>query len=198
MPLLRARPLGAVPAGTVNIGRSILMVLTGCLGGAYYADAIDTSVCGDAYTPAAPTVQPVVVKLSRELGFDKVGLQAVHASLAVPGTVDVRASGDGGVVSLTFASRVAFGGIEPRPADTRFSPTELGATRRDFGLQAADDSGVIFQEAWTDVFARSGIEGLEGLRTYTAILVGPNPLLLKEGWWNPSAFALVDNDPTRD
>jgi hypothetical protein len=35
-------------------------------------------------------------------------------------------------------------------------------------------------------------------RTYTAIFLGPDPLLIKEGWWNGSAFALVDNDPTRD
>jgi hypothetical protein len=197
-PALRARPLGAIPPGTVNIGRSILMVLTGCMGGAAYRDTIETSVCGDAYTPSMPTLQPVVVKLSREIGFDKVGLQAVPASRAIAGTIDVRASGDEGVVSLTFASSVGFGGIEPRPADVRFSANELGVARNDFGLQAVDDSGVIFQESWADIRRAAGIDEIVAARTYTAVLLGPDPLLLKEGWWNPSAFTLVDNDPTRE
>lgn len=197
-PVLRARALGAIPPGTVNIGRSILMVLSGCMGGAAYRDDIDTAVCGEGYTPSTPTLQPVVVKLSRDIGFDKVGLQAVHASLAVAGTIDVRASGDGGIISLTFASSVGFGGIEPRPADVRFSPTELGLAQNDFGLQAVDDSGVILQQAWSDIRQASGLEDIVAARAYTAILVGPDPLLLKEGWWNAPAFALVDNDPTRE
>lgn len=197
-PALRARALGAIPPGTVNIGRSILLVLTGCMGGAAYNDAVETSVCGGAYTPSTPTLQPVVVKLSRNLGFDKVGLQAVPASQAIAGTIDVRASGEEGIISLTFASGVGFGGIEPRPADVRFSANELGVARSDFGLQAVDNSGVIFQESWADIRSASGIEEILPARTYTAVLLGPDPLLRKDGWWNPSAFALVDNDPTRD
>jgi hypothetical protein len=198
LPTLRARPLAAIPAGTVNIGRSILMVLTGCMGGAAFEDSVDTSACGDAYTPSTPTLQPLVVKLSRTPGFDKVGLQAVQAAPAVDGTVDVRASGESGVVSLTFASSVSFGAIEPRPADVRFSPDELGVSRNDFGLQAVGDSGVLFQEAWPDIREASGLGEIEAHRNYTAVLLGPDPLLLKQGWWNGSAFSLVENDPTRE
>ena len=198
MPTLRARPLAAIPAGTVNIGRSILMVLTGCMGGAAFKDALDTSACGDAYTEATPTLQPLVVKLSRTPGFDKVGLQAVQAAPAISGTVDVRASGESGVVSLTFASSVGFGSIEPRPADVRFSAVELGVTRSDFGLQAVGDSGVLFQQAWPDIREASRLGEIEANRNYTAVLLGPNPLLLKQGWWNGSAFSLVENDPTRE
>ena len=197
LPALRARALAALPAGTVNIGRSILMVLTGCIGGAAYTDHVDTSACGDSYTPASPTLQPIIVKLSRDLRFDKVGLQAVHASLP-SGSLDIRASGDKGAVSLVFASSVSYGSIEPRPADTRFTPAELGVARSNYGLQAVDENGAVaFQEAWSDVLAVSGIESIEPARTYTAVFLGPAPLLIKKGWWNTPAFALVDNDPTR-
>jgi hypothetical protein len=197
MPLLRARSLAALPAGTVNIGRSILMVLTGCMGGAAYTDHIETSACGDAYSPRSPTLQPIIVKLSRDLRFDKVGLQAVHASLP-SGSLDIRASGDKGAVSLVFASGVSYGSIEPRPADTRFTPVELGVARSNYGLQAVDENGAVaFQEAWSDVLAASGIESIEAARTYTAVFLGPAPLLIKKGWWNASAFSLVENDPTR-
>jgi hypothetical protein len=198
MPVLRARALPALPAGTVNIGRSILMVLSGCLGGAAYADQIDTSACGADYTPDRPTVEPIVVKLSRDIRFDKVGLQGLQASQPTS-NVDIRVSGDKGAVALVFASGVGYGSIAPRPADTRFTPVELGLGQSNYGLQAVGDGGgVLFQEAWSDIFTASGIPTPVSARSYTAILLGPDPLLLKQGWWNASAFALVDNDPTRE
>jgi hypothetical protein len=197
MPRLRARPLAALPAGSLDIGRSILMVLTGCVGGAAYTDHVETAACGPGYSPETPTLQPIVVKLSRDLRFDKVGLQAVHASQAT-GSLDVRASGDSGAVSLVFASSVSYGSIEPRPADTRFTPFELGVTSFNYGLQVVDERGAVaYQAAWSDILASSGIAEIVAARTYTAVFLGPDPLLLKEGWWNRSAFALVDNDPTR-
>ena len=197
-PTLRARPLAALPAGTVNIGRSILMVLTGCVGGAAYTDHIETSVCGSDYTPDTPTLQPVVVKLSRAIGYDKVGLQAVHASPATS-SLDVRVSGDSGTISLVFATDVSFGGIAPRPAALRFAPAELGIEELNYGLQAVDEGGgVAYQEAWSDIFTASSLPIPVAGRTYTAIFLGPDPLLIKEGWWNTSAFSLVDNDPTRE
>jgi len=197
-PTLRARPLAALPAGTVNIGRSILLVLTGCSGGAAYTDTLDKSVCGASYTPATPTLQPIVVTLSRALGIGMVGLQAVHGSPATA-SLDVRASGNSGEVSLVFASSIRFGSIEPRPADTRFTPFDLGVDKSNFGLQAIDEAGgVAFQEAWSDILAASGLSALLAARTYTAVFLGPDPHLIKEGWWNEPAFALIDNDPTRE
>ena len=197
-PTLRARPLAALPAGTVNIGRSILMVLTGCIGGAAYTDRIDTAVCGKGYTPETPTLQPIVVKLSRAVSYDKVGLQAVHASPATA-SLDIRASGDEGTVSLVFATDVTFGAIEPRPAALRFTPVELGVDQFNFGLQAVDEGGgVAYQEAWSDILKVSALPTPVAGRSYTAVFLGPDPLLIKEGWWNTSAFSLVDNDPTRE
>jgi hypothetical protein len=122
----------------------------------------------------------------------------VHASPPT-GALDLRASGDSGAVSLVFASSVSFGSIEPRPADTRFTPTELGFENSNFGLQAVDGTGaVVYQQAWSDILAASRLATPVAARTYAAIFLGPDPLLLKEGWWNKSAFALIDNDPTRE
>jgi hypothetical protein len=197
MPTLRARSLGAIPAGSLNIGRSILMVMTGCLGGAYYHDKLETSACGDDYAPRAPNLRPIVVTLSRAIAFGMVGLQGVHASPAT-GKVDVRVSGDQGMSTLVFASGIGFGKIAPRPADTRFSPEQLGVDQPNYGLQIVGDSGsVLYQAAWSDIYASSGIQTLVPARAYTAIVLGPDPLLEKRGFWNESKFALVDNDPTR-
>ncbi|HYQ17624.1 MAG TPA: hypothetical protein VEQ58_17745, partial [Polyangiaceae bacterium] len=194
-PTLRARALSALPAGTVDIGRSILMVLTGCIGGAAYGDAVDIEACGDDYTPATPTAQPIVVKLSREHNALTVGLQAVHASLPTL-AVDVRESD--GETSLVFASLIELGAIEPRPADLRFTPDDLGVSARNHALQAVDGQGMVaLNEVWSDIFDASSIDPLLADRTYTAVLLGANPRLTKRGFWNSAAFAIVDNDPTR-
>jgi hypothetical protein len=199
LPKLRARPVAALPAGTVDIGRSVLLVLSGCMGGAAYAlsDTLGPAVCGAGYAPDQPTLSPLVVKLSRARRSDTVGLQALHASAAT-GSLDVRASGDGGRVALVFASSLSFGSIEPRPSDTRFSVSELGIDSGDYGLQVVDTSGAVaFEETWNDVLTASGLPTVTFDRSYTVVFLGPDPSLKKRGFWNPSAFSLVDNDPTR-
>ena len=197
MPTLRARPLAALPPGTVNVGRSLLLVMSGCLGGAYYRDKLDTSACGSDYAPDAPNLSPIVVTLSRALGFDKVGLQGLNASPA-SGVIDLRVSGNRGATSLVFATKLAFGTIGPRPADTRFAPADLGVDSSGYGLQTLDENAnVLEQISWLDLYASSGISTLTAAHTYTAIALGPDPLLVKKSWWNKAAFALVDNDPTR-
>lgn len=213
-PALRVRPVAALPAGTVDVGRSILMVLAGCLGGPTYVDAgpdvapddvpsppvglpTQRQACGADYAPESPTLQPIVVKLSRETHFDAIGLQGVHASLATE-SLDVRAASNDGTVALVFASALAFGAIEPRPADTRFTPEQLGVDQGDFGLQVVGENGSpAFGETWSRLFTTSGLDAMLADRTYTAIFVGASPFLRKKGWWNRPAFALVDNDPTR-
>ena len=196
IPRLRARPLAVLPAGTLDIGRSILLVLSGCMGGAAYADPLESAVCGDDYTPSTPTLQPLVVKLSRAVAFDKVGLQAVQGSISTS-TITARVSGDREAVTLVFASSVRYGEIEPRPADTRFSPLELGVRETSYGVQALANAEVVHQAAWSELTLAAGIDEILPGRSYTTVLLGPAPILLKKGWWNEHAFALVDNDPTR-
>jgi len=197
-PKYRARAVAALPPGTLNIGRSVLLVLTGCMGGAAYGGKSATQACGAAYTRRSPTLAPVIVKLSRKVGFDKVGLQGVHAAPALAGSVDIAAAGGDGSAALLFASGVTYGAIAPRPADVRFSGEELGVTARDRELQVIADGGVVYQQAWPDIREASGLTEIRPTRSYTAILLGPDPRLSASGFWNKSAFALVDNDPTRD
>jgi hypothetical protein len=110
----------------------------------------------------------------------------------------VRSSGPAGSLALTFASSLAFGAVEPRPADVRFSASALGITARDHGLQAIGDGGVLFQDSWQNLRTASGLVEIVESRTYSAVFVGSSPLLVKKGWWNPATFVLVDNDPTRE
>jgi hypothetical protein len=53
------------------------------------------------------------------------------------------------------------------------------------------------QAAWSNLLESSGLTKLSAARTYTAVLVGAAPRLFPDDRWNQPAFALVDNDPTR-
>jgi hypothetical protein len=59
-----------------------------------------------------------------------------------------------------------------------------------------EDGAVLFGAAWPDIFESSGIEKLVPGRNYTAVVIGPNPLLIKRGFWNQPGFAIVASDPT--
>ncbi len=196
LPELRARALPLLPAGTFAQGRSVLLVLSGCLGGAAFSDPLETAVCGEEYTPKASTLRPVVVKLSRQSRFDKVGLQGVQGSLAA-GALDLRIAGGASRLPLAFASDLTFGGIEPRPADVRFGSDELGFSARAHGVQAVAEADVLFKEDWASLGERAGVSALENGRNYSLALVGPSPRVLKPGFWNAPLFVLIDNDPTR-
>ena len=197
LPKLRARAMPALPAGSFAVGRSVLLVLSGCIGGAAFTDSLETSVCGEAYSAKTPTLQPVVVKLSRESRFDKVGLQAVQGSLAA-GVEEMRAASDVGSLALTFASKLTFGAIQPRPADVRFGSAELGVGVPGHGVQAIGEGVVLYQEGWASLRDRAGISEVVNGRSYSLVLVGPSPQVAKPGFWSSPSLVLVDNDPTRE
>jgi hypothetical protein len=56
----------------------------------------------------------------------------------------------------------------------------------------------VYSERWTVVKKRAGIDDLEDGRGYTLVVIGPSYTIEGTGWWNPPAFALVDNDPGGD
>ena len=85
---LRLGRLPAIPGGTLNAGRSILYVATGCIGGATYDAAKSDEYCGAGYNEQQPTLSGVLVSLSRRVQYGETGMQFVHASLATP-PVDV-------------------------------------------------------------------------------------------------------------
>lgn len=195
-PALRARALPQFSPGTFAIGRSVLMVLSGCLGGPAFRDDLEALACGARYADSLSTAGAVVVKLSRDVSFPGVALQAVQASLGTE-LVDIRVAGGEGDVSIAFANELTYGAIAPRPPEQRFGPAELGTMSGRHGVQALRDGVVHLQESWSTLFDRSGIEELESGRGYSLVLVGPSSDTRKLGFWQRPAFALVVNDPTR-
>jgi hypothetical protein len=189
---LRLRGLPAIPAGTLSAGRSMLLVATGCLGGATYRAAHEQEYCGAGYTEQAPTVSAVLVSLSRRLDFAHVGLQFVHASLATsPLSVSSHPpfpSQDSGPL---LASNVSLGQTAPHSALLTDTASDLGSARL-YRVQVTPQDSPPASFDWVDVLTGAGLSTLENGRGYTLVLVGPRadhdaatPL------WNPSRVTLL-------
>lgn len=79
-PPVVAAELGLIPQAVLAADRSLLLVTTGCMGGAGHDNASATSGCGMGYTSQTPTTGVVLVAMSRITDAKHVSLQAVNAS----------------------------------------------------------------------------------------------------------------------
>jgi hypothetical protein len=196
MSALRVRGLPAIPAGTLNGGRSYLLVANGCLGGAGYDSPLAESYCGDGYTEHAPTVSEIFVALSRATASGFVGMQFVHASLATgPISVTSHSAPTTANMPITIVSQEVEGELLPRPASLTHTAVEYGSGA-DFVLSVASQSATLDTEAWTDVLARGGVSALEDGSTYALVLLGSRAdLRAPTPFWNLSAITVVPADP---
>lgn len=110
---LRITALPLLPASAFASGKSVLLVTAGCVGA--LEGTSGKVACGEGYAPRTPTATLVAVGMDQDSTFDRVGLQAVHASLAMP-QVDVRiAPGNDSNATQLLAPLLSFGGIGPNP-----------------------------------------------------------------------------------
>lgn len=192
-PALQARPLALLPAGTLSLGHSSLLVVSGCLGAAERYGSRASMICGQPFAGQSASSWPVLVGMSRTREFGRVGLQVVHAARAGE-AVQIGASDEAGT-SLSLTTKLGFGQIGPdRP--------RLAGTREDYLLQTptlevyADSSReLLFKTSFEHVLARGGLDDLENGTNYTLILIGPSPSYREEGPWNPPALTIVQSDP---
>jgi hypothetical protein len=193
---LRARGLPAIPAGTLNGGRSYLLVANGCLGGSGFSAANAEAFCGMGYTERLPTISATFVALSRASSVDHLGLQVVHASLAT-GTMSVDSSG--GVSSssnpIAIVTNEVEGGLAPRPAYIAHTAFDYGIARG-YGLEVVAQSATLLTESWADVLQTGGVSALEDGSNYALVLIGPRAdLQAGPAFWNLPAITVVPADP---
>ena len=192
LPPLLAAPLVRIPAGTFFGGRSALLVGKGCFAGR--TDPEITSVCGDGYSPAAPTLEPVIVALSRSVEFDRVGVQVVHATTdagsfdvvlrLVDGTTRAVAAnlGPGTVAPASNPAFVADSRqLEPATATVEVLAPVTGAVLQNIALDRVQELG--------------GLAEWQNARGYALVVIGPTPALRAEGFWNQPAVTVVPAQP---
>ena len=193
---LRLGNLPAIPPATLNAGRSILYVATGCVGGTTYNAAKSEEYCGAGYTEQQPTLSGVLVSLSRRVQFGETGMQFVHASLATP-PADVSShppfpSTDSGI---QIATAVLEGQASPHSALLTHSALEYGSALS-YSVQISAQNTAVSSEPWLDVLARGGLKALEDSSTYALVLMGPRVDHAKPTpLWNPSALTVIPVDP---
>jgi len=194
-PHLRVARLPELAPGAMTAGYSLLYAAVGCLGGAGFTHPDETEICGDGYAPNRSTVSAELVVVSRTVKADVVALQALHASRAF-GEASVWVAPREGAVEpmIPIGDTITEGALRPREPRIDLLPSMIGVGISGWRIQARVGGSPVFAETWPVVLERSGIAELELGHGYTLILVGPSSDF-GDGWWNPPAVAIVDNDP---
>ncbi len=195
-PRLRARALPALPAGTLNGGRSYLMVANGCLGGSGFGAPNAEKYCGAGYAERTPTVSAVFAALSRVTAPSRAGMQALHASLATSAVSIVSRSPPPTLEgSVQIVSNLVAGELGPRPANVTSAAAAFGSTEG-YLLDVDGQVDTLFSQTWSDTLKLGGVAALVDSSNYTLVLIGPE-VDAKGGasYWNAPALTIVPSDP---
>lgn len=196
-PDLRVARLPTVPAGTLSVGRSALFVADGCIGGAAFQSRLAENACGEGYSAHASTLSGVLVQMSRRTSTFRLGLQAVHASVASSAVNIISAPINGEQPLVGIASDLELGAIVPRIPDLAFEASAYGVKSGDWRVEVSQGATQVLAERWSDIIARSSGAPPDNGHTYALVLLGPGlglPLTRTQ-LWNPSRLALVPTDP---
>jgi hypothetical protein len=205
-PRLRARALAAIPAGTLNGGRSYLLVAAGCMGGSSFDAPNAEQYCGTGYTERTPTVSMMFVALSRATAVDQVGLQVLNASLATD-PIDVNSVSPASAPStpISIVQSDVEGGLLPRPAYIDHGVNDYGVTlghslevtaRRKVpsGTGTVTQDVTIFSESWANALGSGG--SLVNGSNFAIVLLGPlADAKAGAAFWNAPVITVVSSDP---
>ena len=192
-----ALKLATLPAGTLEHQRSVLMVASGCVGGATHTDPSADNLCGSGYSPTTPTAQLLVATMMRSPVAGAIGMQAFGAVLSSP-PVSLRF-----VNAASFTTPLAYGVptgvIAPQPPSTTLSRSTVDPSPQGDTLQINDPSGStpVAIIPLVDALQRGGLaEGdLQDGRNYTAVWVGARAGGAAGPWWQSFTISIVRSDP---
>jgi hypothetical protein len=197
-PAVRAAELPVLPAPTLGKGYSYLLAAAGCIGGPAFTDADEIFLCGPGYTPDSPTVAPIVVKMSRIVQPDRVGVQVLNASFGSD-PLDVQSVGPPtqGLLGLDLVYGVTGGAISPTSPNLSFSASMYGEPLSESKIQVTPyGSGTVSLEStWSDALAVGGASTLLDGKSYVIVLSGPRTTLTKMKWWNGPTIGVLPSDP---
>ena len=191
-------PLAVIPAGTLAMQRSVLMVVAGCVGGVDHVDSYQESICGKGYVSDKPTIRLLLASVDRATESSAIGLQVFIGSLS-SGSFKVDHLAAMPSQTNTLASSAMTGALEPRPPTFALSESSLGTdigknTFRVFVDQSAEPGRIAYLP---DALARGGLvqgDFVNGAN-FTVVLVGPRPDVPEGAWWRSPELTVVSNDP---
>ena len=192
------RSVGQVPQSVLVQERSLLLVLSGCVGGPGKSHEFAELVCGLGYSEDFGNAILTAGSMSRIATLDRVPLQFVQASFGLdPSILSVR-PGTGAATAQVLIEQWSYGAVSPFPPFTGFSQGTLGdvaTSEIDLrGLQAsmvAHDApfGVAINNS--DLTVADFIDGTN----FVFIGVGASPLVGSGSWWHPYTYTVVKANP---
>jgi hypothetical protein len=193
---LRVGELPGLAPGTLAAGLHVLEVADGCFGSPVYTHRFEQFACGFEYTPAHGSLSAEVAVLARATVFDKLSLQAFHASrgsarLGMRSTPLLSENGS----PVTLVDNFTIGALRPRTPRADLPASSWGVNVRTWAVEGTLDGTPYVSDPWHDIRDRAGIDELESGRGYTLIAIGPSVDIESDGFWNDFRFALVDNEP---
>lgn len=193
-----AAALPVLPASVFEAQKSLLLVPTGCLGGAGHSDPNQARGCGETYTIDTPTPGLVAVAMSRLTAPDKVGLQVVHASAAMPPVDVLLTPGRQGETGRPLADRLSFGAIGPFPPFRELALSDLGAID-DVAVQTAAPSNpnATSSVRLGDILGHSEVTtaDITDGKGVVLVAVGAAPGTSAGAFWHPLTYVLVRPEP---
>lgn len=188
--------LPVVPASAFAAERSLLLVPAGCVGGPGHSDPAEESGCGPGYTEATPTATLVAGPMSRLTEAGALGLQVVHASVALP-VVDVGLT-SGDTSEWVVAAELSLGAIAPFPPYFAVSAVELGppsaVSIRTYPPGQGNPTSEVSLGEVLDRSALAPADIIDG-EGFVLVAVGATPGAGAGPFWHELTYALVRADP---
>lgn len=197
-PPVVAAELGLIPQSVLSAERSLLLVPTGCMGGAGHDNPSATQGCGQGYTSQTPTTGVVLVAMSRIADAAHVSLQAVNASVVLAAS-DVGVTPDvANTMEVVVAPSLGPGAIGPEPPFAALTQAEYGAfSGATLGVYSPGTTAATATATLGSVLAASavGTTAFVNGANLVFVAVGGEATVPTGAFWQPLTFAVVKGAP---
>lgn len=195
-----AAALPVLPAPVFSSEKSLLLAPIGCLGGPGHEGQSAQLACGFSYTPDAPTINLLAIGMSRITEAAHVALQVVNASVALQSSDIAITPSTPMATSVTLATALPTGGIEPKPPLTKLTVSELGALGTVEIKTFLPNQGMVNPSSVTPMseafqngtVASSQVANGNG---YVLVAVGSYPNIPAGAFWHKLTYALIKANP---
>lgn len=190
--------LGVLPESVFVEQKSILVVLTGCVGGASHTDPAEALICGPGYASDTPSATVIAGFMSRLNNPNRVSLQFAQASFGLDESVVRFRPALTNAVSQIVEESWGWGAIAPFPPFMAYGMTQLfGSVESAVEISDVDQPQALSTITLGTALSNAGISQgdiLDG-DTLALIGVGAAPPLGAGSWWNAFTFTAAMADP---
>ncbi len=197
-PTILATPLAVLPQSIFSSHESLLLVSTGCLGGAGHDDPNAMLACGMGYSSQTPNASLAVVAMSRRTDPKHVSVQIAAASPPTP-TSDYKVMpATTNAMPITVAPSLPLGAIGPSPPFAQLTADAYGALNGAAIQTYPAGSSALESQTVLEPLLQASAVGTAGFvdgASLVFVAVGAAPGLHSGSFWHALTYAVVKADP---